>query len=66
MVIEINKEVLKAWGYDYSTDAEVCKQIKDDMLYLLSHNRQYTKAQWECVQELSDLIHCCFDVVLEV
>lgn len=62
MSIEINKDVLHAYGYNCTTNAELYQKIKADIFYLLTHNKEYTKEQYECIQELDELIHCFEEV----
>ena len=54
--------MLHAYGYNCTTNAELYQKIKADIFYLLTHNKEYTKEQYECIQELDELIHCFEEV----
>ena len=59
MKIKLNKKKLKQKGFDFEGESMLFDSIKQKIEWLKSHNKNYTKAQYFVIDELSEIFSCC-------
>lgn len=56
--MKFNKQKLKNIGIEDMTAKELIGVMQNKMLYIMTHNKNYTQVQWHELMDVSELLNC--------